>query len=125
LLRSRFIAGLIGPMMVAISVSIFMNNDLMAEIAAEATRDKALIYMSGLLLLVAGLGIVQLHPIWEGWPALVTVIGWLSVISGLARMLFPFELAALVPNLVVGWAPLIGAIACAGLGGFLTVKAYA
>ena len=124
LLRSRFIAGLIGPLLLAIAASMLINKDLIAEIAAEAARDKVLIFMSGLLLLSAGLAIVQLHMTWEGWPAIVTLVGWLSVVSGLARILFPFELAEMVPRLIAGPAPLIAALACGAIGGFLTVKAY-
>lgn len=124
LLRSRFIAGLIGPVMLAIAVSMMINKPLVAEIAAEVARDKALIFVSGLLLLVAGLAVVQLHQTWEGWPIAVTLIGWLSVVSGLARILFPFELADMVPGMIAGPAPLIGSLACGLIGGFLTVKAY-
>lgn len=124
LLRSRFIAGLIGPVLLAIAASVMINQGLVAEIAAEAARNKVLIFMSGLLLLSAGLGIVQLHMTWEGWPALVTLIGWLSIVSGLARILFPFELADLVPRLAAGSTPLIAALACGAVGGFLTFKAY-
>ena len=124
MLRSRYIAGLIGPMLLAIAVSLLINRGLVAEIAAEVTRDKALIFMSGLLLLVAGLAIIQLHPGWRGWPAIITVIGWLSVVSGLARVLFPFELAELIPTIITGPAPQITALVCGVLGGFLTLKAY-
>ena len=124
LLRSRFIAGLIGPMLLAIGASMLLNRGLAAEIATEIARDKALIFLSGLLLLSAGLAIIQLHATWDGWPALVTAIGWLSVVSGLARILFPFELAGLAPHLIVGPAPLIAAAACLAAGAFLTAKAY-
>jgi hypothetical protein len=124
LLRSRFIAGLIGPVMLAIAAAMIVNTGLMAEIAAEAARDKALIFMSGLLLLTAGLAIVQLHQIWQGWPVAVTLIGWLSVGSGLARILFPFELADMVPRMIAGPMPMIGIAICALAGAFLTAKAY-
>jgi len=124
LLRSRFIAGLIGPMLLAIAASILLNKGLIAEIADEAARNKVLVFMSGLLLLSAGLAIVQLHPGWEGWPAIVTLIGWLSVVSGLARILFPFELADLAPRVISTPIPLLASIAFGAIGGFLTYKAY-
>lgn len=124
LVRSRFIAGLIGPVLLAIAASMMINQGLAAEIAVEVARDKALMFMSGLILLVAGLGVVQLHPIWEGWPAVITLVGWLSVASGLARVLFPFELADLIPSLAAGWVPAIATVVCAALGSFLTYRAF-
>ena len=124
LLRSRFIAGLIGPVMVAIGASLLFNHGLLAEIASEVARDKAGTFLTGLLLLCAGLAIVQLHQTLQGWPAVITVIGWMTVISGLARIIFPFELAALAPKIIAGPAPMIAAAACLATGAFLSVKAY-
>ena len=124
LLRSRFIAGLIGPVLVAIGASLLFNHGLLEEIAAEVARDKAGTFLTGLLLLCAGLAIVQLHQTWQGWPAIITGIGWLTVASGLARIIFPFELASLAPRIISGPAPLIASAACLGVGAFLSVKAY-
>jgi hypothetical protein len=124
LLRSRFIAGLIGPVLVAIGASLLFNRGLLVELAAEIARDKAGTFLTGLLLLCAGLAIVQLHQTMQGWPAVITVIGWLTVVSGLARILFPFELAGIAPQIINGPAPMIAAAACLATGVFLSVKAY-
>jgi hypothetical protein len=124
LLRSRYIAGLIGPVLVAIGASLLFNHGLLEEIAAEVARDKAGTFLTGLLLLCAGLAIVQLHETLQGWPAVITVIGWLTVLSGLARILFPFQLAELAPQIIKSPAPLFGAAACLAVGAFLSAKAY-
>ena len=124
LMRSRYIAGLIGPVMLAIGASLLFNRGLLDEIAVEVARDKAGTFLSGLLLLCAGLGIVQLHQTMQGWPAVVTVIGWLTVISALARIIFPFQLASMAPQIFNGPVPMIIAAACFVVGAFLSVKAY-
>ena len=124
LVKSRYIAGLIGPALLAIASAMLLNRGLLPEIVAEAVRNKALIFLTGLLLLIAGLAIIQLHSTWRGWPAVVTAIGWLSVVSGLARILFPFELADLAPRLITGPAPMIAALGGMAIGAFLTAKAY-
>ena len=111
LMRSRYIAGLIGPVMLAIGASLLFNRGLLDEIAVEVARDKAGTFLSGLLLLCAGLGIVQLHQTMQGWPAVVTVIGWLTVISALARIIFPFQLASMAPQIFNGPVPMIIAAA--------------
>ena len=44
-------------------------------------------------MFVAGLAIVRAHNRWvAAWPVLVTVLGWLALIGGLCRMLFPIQL---------------------------------
>ena len=66
-------------------------------LAEQISRDPGLIFVSGILLFVAGLAIVRAHNIWTGgWPVLVTVLGWLTVLGDLLRMLFPTQLAAMV-----------------------------
>lgn len=121
---SRFIAGLMGPVLMALGSSMLLNRQLAPEIAAEVAHSKGLIIISGVSLLVAGLAIVQCHATWRGWPAVITALGWLSVLSGLARILFPFELADFAAQIS---APAVGnaaAAVCIALGAFLTAKAY-
>lgn len=121
---SRFIAGLIGPVLAAIACSMLLNRDLAPEIAAEVTHSKGLILLSGVSLLVAGIALVQCHSTWTGWPAIITVMGWLSIFSGLVRVLFPAQLAGMAADLSNGTFNTIIALACLGLGAFLTYKAY-
>jgi hypothetical protein len=66
------------------------------EFAEQVSRDPSLIFLSGILLFVAGLAIVRVHNVWVGGgPVLLTVLGWVAILSGLARMLFPTQLAAI------------------------------
>ena len=123
---SKTIAGLIGPTLVAIAASMLLNIGSFPELAEQVSRDPALIFVSGILLFVAGLAIVRAHNRWtKEWPVLVTILGWLAILSGLARMLFPTELAATA----AGFGQNIGAISAGaivllGLGAFLSFMAY-
>jgi len=73
---SETIAGLIGPTLVAIAAAILLNLGTLPVLIEEASRDAALIYLSGILTFVAGLAIVRAHNRWTvGWPVLVTVLG--------------------------------------------------
>ena len=111
---SQRIAGLLGPTLVAISVSEGINLHIWTNIAPPV------VYMSGTLLFVAGLSIVRIHNRWVfGWPVLVTVIGWLALLGGLVRMFVPGlahtqNTALLIPLLTVLF--IIGLV--------LTLKAY-
>jgi hypothetical protein len=45
------------------------------------------IYLSGVLLLVAGLAVVRSHNVWaRNWTVLVTLCGWCFLALGLVRM---------------------------------------
>jgi hypothetical protein len=69
--------------------------------------------------------VVWVHNRWTGgWPLLVTIFGWFAVLGGLARIVFPFWLAALA----AGLGQSIGLIATSAivllvLGAFLSFHA--
>ena len=123
---SKLIAGLIGPTLVAIAAGMLLNLASFPALAEQVSRDPALIFVSGILLFVAGLAIVRAHNIWAGsWSVLVTVLGWLAVLSGLVRIVFPTWLAAIVAGLgqntglITAWA-----VVLLVLGAFLSFKGY-
>ncbi|MEH2512208.1 cytochrome bd-type quinol oxidase subunit 2 [Nitrobacteraceae bacterium AZCC 1564] len=123
---SKTIAGLIGPTLVAITASMLLNIGSFPTLAEQVSRDPAIIFVSSILLFVAGLAIVRAHNRWKyGWPLLVTVLGWLAVLGGLARMLFPTGLAAIAAGIDRVTGVIIAtAIVILGLGALLSFKAY-
>jgi hypothetical protein len=56
---STFLARLIGPIMIAAGIGIFVNRTIYRALADAFLRSRALIYVSGLLLMTAGLTIVR------------------------------------------------------------------
>jgi hypothetical protein len=84
------------------------------------------VYLSGLLSLIAGLAIVNIHNSWNsGWSVVITVIGWLMLIGGMVRLVLP-QLAMRIGTSVYGSsaALVVVAIVSLVLGGFLTFKSY-
>jgi hypothetical protein len=108
------------------ALAMLLNLGAMSAIAAQVARDTALIFLSGILLFVAGLAIVRVHNVWSGgWPVLVTILGWLALVGGVARMFFPTRFAALATQFGTSRALLIGfAIVFLLAGGFLCYKSY-
>ena len=57
---------------------------------AEALHPGILFYLSGLLSLLAGLAIINLHNTWYAdWRVIITVLGWLMTIGGIIRVVLP------------------------------------
>ena len=87
---SLFLAKLIGPMLITFSAAMLINQDNMRDMAADFLQHRGLIFLAGLLTLLAGLSIVLTHNVWvAGWPVVITILGWLAVIGGVFRVVFP------------------------------------
>ncbi len=117
----KSIAGLTGPTLVAGAVAVLLNLGTWPTLVEQAFRDPALIFVSGFPLFVAGLAIVRAHNRWE----VVTVVGWLALLSGLSRILFPTRLSPIAVGAVhsTGVLPAV-AIVCLVVGAFLSFKGY-
>jgi len=87
---SIFLARLIGPVMALVGVSLIVNEAAFRKMAQEFLRSPALIFFSGMILLPAGLAVVLSHNVWVmDWPVIITVLGWVAVISGAVRVFAP------------------------------------
>ena len=123
---SKAIAALMGPTLVALAAAMLLNLGSLPALTEELSREPMLILVSGVLLFVAGLAIVRVHNRWAAeWPLLVTVLGWLAVLGGLVRMLFPIQLASLVVSFAQNTGVMSAALVVLLLvGAFLSYKAY-
>jgi len=87
---SIFLARLLGPMLVVLAVGLLVRQDAWRAMANDFIVSRPLVFLSGFLTLLGGLAVVNTHNVWEGgWPVIITIFGWLAVIGGIARMLFP------------------------------------
>jgi hypothetical protein len=93
---SIFLAKLIGPVMLAAGIALFLNKRGFSAMAEEVLKSRALLYLSGLLIMPTGLAIVLTHNVWiANWPVLITVLGWLATIGGAVRILLPDKVESL------------------------------
>lgn len=122
---SRFIAGLLGVTFLAAGLALLMNYDLFARMLAVAAHEPLLVMLAGFLSVLAGVAIIQVHNVWRGWPALVSLIGWLALVTGLVRVIFPIQMAGLAAlfTALPGVVPVV-AVVLLLLGLFLIYKAY-
>ena len=121
---TKMTAGLMGPTLLAIGIAMLVNARHFPEMAKQIGNDPGLIFVSGILLLVAGLAIVRVHNVWSGgWRVVVTVLGWLAVIRGILRMLLPFWAASIASSLGQSSTPvIIGALVPLLVGHLIPTK---
>lgn len=80
---SKQLAGLVGPTIVAMIASEFP----LVQPHLYDEQIPPVVYLSGVLMFVAGLAIVRAHNRWAlDWTVLVTLAGWFAAILGLFRM---------------------------------------
>jgi hypothetical protein len=87
---SVFLARLLGPVCVAIAIGVLVNGAAYRAMAEEFLHSGALIYVTGLLGMTAGVAILLNHNAWVAdWRFLITLFGWLATIGGAQRIIWP------------------------------------
>jgi hypothetical protein len=116
--KSKSMAAIVGPSLIAIVLSeLKVWNPSLYN-----TQIVPLVYLSGVLLFVAGISIVRSHNIWvPGWQVILTIVGWSGIVLGLIRMFFPQLYKAQFKN---DRSTLVVELLLILLGVILTIKAY-
>ena len=99
--NSIFLAKLIGPIFLVIGLGLLTSQAVYRDAAEEVLKSRALLYLSGLIALTAGLAIVLTHNVWEfRWPVIITLIGWLALLRGVARIVVPQQVTDLASKIL-------------------------
>ena len=118
--NSAYIAKLLGPALIGITVTERMNLDIFT--AAIGPSFATHVYLNGTLLFIAGLAIVRAHNVWSRrWPVLITLVGWVAVVGGLSRMVAPVSAQQAGQSASVVYASLVALLA---IGVVLTFNSY-
>ncbi|WP_422081080.1 hypothetical protein [Ulvibacterium sp.] len=108
------LAAVIGPILMAIASSEYLNFKIWKNV------HPTVVYLNGLVLLIGGLIVIRMHNHWSmDWTLVITIFGWLFILLGLARMFFPTQKQpekSLFSNLLLLVLFLVGL--------FLSFKAY-
>jgi hypothetical protein len=125
--RSIYLAKLIGPVLAAAGLGMLLNAAVFRTVAEQFLASYALIYLAGVLTLTAGIALVLAHNVWVGdWRVIITLFGWLGVIGGVFRTVWPQEVAAVGGAVMShGEAFTFAGFAVIVLGGVLSYYGYA
>ncbi len=123
---SKFIARILGPMLVVIGLGLLLQTESVRALANEFLRSGALTYFSGLITIAVGLVIVNVHNLWvRDWRVIITIFGWLTLIGGILRILATSWVQEMGLSMMTHPRGLIvAAVIELVLGGYLCIMGY-
>ena len=87
---SLLLARIIGPLFVIVGLGVLMNPGHYRSMMQRFLESSDLYYFSGALAFVIGMLMIQFHNLWVAdWRVVITLIGWMSLLKGVIRILFP------------------------------------
>jgi hypothetical protein len=90
---SIFLAKLIGLYLLIIALVLLVRRGEAEGAVQDFATSKGLLFCSGATSLLLGLAVAIGHPIYElNWRGLITLIGYLLILRGLVRTVFPSAL---------------------------------
>ncbi len=124
---SHLIARIMGIMMIVLYGGVLLNQKFYQGLWHDIAKHPISLLLSGFISLLVGLLIIQVHSVWTtDWRVLITLLGWLLILSGIARILVPHSVLRLSrkvfelgPNFINGTS---GVMLLLGL--YLTYKGF-
>lgn len=100
---SIFLAKLIGPVLMAVSIAMLLRPQNMSAIMQQtlsAEQGQAWIFFLGILAMLGGLAIIITHSVWDStWRVIITLFGWGLFVKGTIRLFTPdwaFKTASMI-----------------------------
>ena len=87
---SLYLAQVIGWYLVIMGALMFLKFDAIKSVMREIIAKRELIFIIAFMTLILGLLMVCAHNRWLwGWPVIITLLSWLTLIAGIFRLFFP------------------------------------
>ena len=127
---SKSLARLMGPILLVIGIGmacgLIMEGAGYSNVLKEFIANRALIFLTGILALLAGVAIINVHNVWvPDWRVIVTVLGWLLVLRGIMLLVFPLTVQVFGDRVATSEAGVTaGAALTFVLGAVLCIMGY-
>ena len=126
--RTTFLARLIGLYCLSAAAMMLLQREAMLAAVTALLGSGPLLLILGVVIVPAGLAMILAHNVWSGGalPAIVTAIGWLTLLKGLMFWILPPQRIAQLYLQQLHYADLfyLYAGACLLLGVGLTWAGY-
>ncbi len=85
-----FLACVLGWYLVIMGLFLIVRRSVVIAAMSDIMAQTGLLFVIAFITLIAGLMIVVSHNVWVmSWPVIITIIGWLALISGIIRLFCP------------------------------------
>ena len=123
---SILIARFIGPVALVAGFAMLANRTYYTELMATISNNKTMLFIAGFLALTIGIAITTFHNLWvSDWRVIITLFGWLSILGGVVRLVFPGAAIAMADRIAKSGTLLMVAAVFWGLvGAWLTYMAF-
>ncbi|MFA6916528.1 MAG: hypothetical protein WC222_09040 [Parachlamydiales bacterium] len=89
---SYLLARIIGITLMVVYAGVLLNRNIYGSFWSDISTHPVILFITGFLSLLIGLIVVQFHNVWTpDWRIIVTLLGWLTFLSGALRILFPAQ----------------------------------
>lgn len=107
-----YIAQILAVFYLVIGLGFLINGGYFKKAIDEMMTSHAVVYLGGIMALVAGFVILSVHNVWvKDWTVLITIVGWIALLKGILLFLIPKQLLGLSKIIIKQiWIPAVGAI---------------
>ncbi len=93
---TTYLARLLGLFAIVVALAMITYKQQTVETITAMMSNPVAVYAVGLIAVATGLALVLAHNVWSGGalPVVVTLVGWLSLIKGLACLFLPQQALA-------------------------------
>jgi hypothetical protein len=86
---SIFFAKVFAIYFVVFGFGMMFNAKTMGKVVDGMIKNSTAVFSIAIWALLLGAAMVVSHNIWEGWPVIITVIGWITLLKGAFWLLIP------------------------------------
>lgn len=86
---TNYLADIWGVSLVVVPLALILNEKFLKGLFAEIENDATMLFW-GTVTLVIGLAMILSYNVWDkNWQVVITILGWLSLLKGLAVLFLP------------------------------------
>lgn len=90
MMTTYFLAMVVGWYLLITGLLLVFKRNVVVSAMNDIIGQNGLLFFIAAVTLIVGLLMVASHNVWVmGWPVVITLLGWLAVISGIIRMFCP------------------------------------
>lgn len=92
---TAILAKIFGIYFLAIGIGFLLNPDRFRRIYQQVFRDENFLFLGGIMAILIGAVVISTHNQWElGWPVVITLLGWWSLMKGSVLVIYPDSIKA-------------------------------